>query len=193
MKNFSLFLLIIILFFSIKSSAQDVSQIYSSAMDAYHSADYTLANRIFEKLFKEISISDELYATAKFYSADALLNLGENSAAANGFELLVNNYRWSSYRDKALYKLGLIYFNDGSYPGCRYFLTLLLEEYPGSEFDGNAQYWIGESFTKENKFDEAISFFKQAITNQKNNKFVDYSIYTLGTVYEKVGDYKNAV
>lgn len=193
MKNFSLLLLIIILFTSINSSAQDVSQIYSSAMDAYHSADYTMANKIFEKLFTEKSISDELYATAKYYSADALLNLGENNAAANNFELLVNNFRWSAFRDKALYKLGLIYFNDEVYSRCRYFLTLLLDEYPGSEFDGNAQYWIGESFSKENKYDEAISFFKQAIANQKNNKFVDYSIYTLGTVYEKIGDYKNAV
>ena len=193
MRKTSFLIIIFLLTIPIVLKAQSTSQIYSSAMDAYHSTDYARAANLFDKFFKQHSISDELYATAKYYSSDAFLNLGELSAASNGFEYLVNNFKWSAFRDKALYKLGQIFYNDGSYAKCRYYLVILLDEYPNSDYDGSALYLIGESYSKENRLDEAISFLKQAIESPKNNSFVDYSIYTLARVYEKQGDYKDAV
>ncbi len=188
------FLIVIILFFIPGiSSAQSTAQIYSSAMDAYNSTDYAKASNQFEEFFNQHSTFDELFATAKYYSSDALLHLGELSAASNGFEFLVNNFKTSSFRDKALYKLAQIFYNQSSYSKCRYYLVILLDEYPGSEYDGSALYLIGESYSKENRLDEAVSFLKQAIDSPKNNSFVDYSIYTLARVYENLGDYKNAV
>ncbi len=186
-------LIIILFLLSNYLNAQSTSEIYSSAMKAYNSADYVKADKIFEEFFKSHSTLDELFATAKYYSSDALLKLGEQTAASNGFEYLVNNFKWSAFRDQSMYKLGLIYYNEESYSKCRYYLILLLDEYPGSEYDGSALYWIGESFSKENRLNDAVSFLKQAIESPKNNGFVDYSIYTLGRVYEKLGDYKNAV
>ena len=185
--------LILLCFFSITLKAQTTSQIYASAMNAYNTADYAKAYNAFEEFFKQYSVVDELYATAKYYSSDALLNLGELDAATDGFDYLVKYFKWSAFRDKAMYKLGLIYYNQGSYSQCRYYLINLLDEYPGSEFDGSALYWIGESFSKENRLDDAVSFLKQAIESPKNNGFVDYSIFTLARVYEKKGDYKDAV
>lgn len=188
------FLIIIFLFaISFTLNAQSTSQIYSSAMDAFNSADYVRAANLFDEFFKQHSVTDQLYATAKYYSSDALLNLGELSAASNGFEYLVNNFKWSAFRDKSLYKLGQIFYADGSYAKCRYYLVKLLDEYPGSEYDGSALYLIGESYSKENRLNDAVSFLKQAIESPKNNSFVDYSIYTLARVYEKLGDYKDAV
>lgn len=193
MKKVLFFISIIFPLILTISFAQDVPGIYSRAMEAYHSANYSEANSLFEKFFTGHTIQDELYSTAKYYSADALLNLDSKNAAATGFEYLVKNFRWSAFRDKALYKLGMIYFTQDNYSRCRFYLTQLLDEYPESELDGSALYWIGESFSKEKKFNEAISFLQQAINSPKNNKFVDYSIYTLANTYEKTGDYKNAV
>jgi TolA-binding protein len=193
MRKTSFLIIIFLLSITVILKAQSTSQIYSSAMDAYNSADYTRAANLFNEFFKQYSITDELYATAKYYSSDALLHLGESSAASNGFEYLVNNFKWSAFRDKALYKLGQIFYDDGSYSRCRYYLVILLGEYPSSDYDGSALYLIGESYSKENRLDEAVSFLKQAIESPKNNSFVDYSIYTLARVYEKQGDYKNAV
>ncbi|MGA7839152.1 MAG: tetratricopeptide repeat protein [Ignavibacteriaceae bacterium] len=193
MKKVLFLISFLIPLFSFIGFAQDVSGIYSDAMDAYHSADYSRAHDLFEKVLSGPSIPDELYATAKYYSADALLNLGQKNAAATKFEYLIKNFKWSAFRDKALYKIGMIYYAQEDYSTCRYYLTQLLDEYPESEYDGSALYWIGESFSKEKRFNDAISFLKQAINSPKNNKFVDYSIYTLANTYEKVGDYKNAV
>ncbi len=193
MTKSSLLCLILFCFLSSILKAQSTSQIYASAMDAYNSADYVKAYNTFEEFFKHYSVFDELYATAKYYSSDALLNLGELDAASDGFSYLVNYFKWSAFRDRALYKLGLIYYNQKAYSQCRYYLINLLDEYPGSEFDGSALYWIGESFSKENRLDDAVSFLEQAIKSPKNNSFVDYSIYTLARAYEKKGDYKDAV
>ena len=173
--------------------AEPLAEKYKKAMDAFNSGEYAEAHYLFEEFIKGYKLIDEQYAAAKYYSASALLNMGETEGAAAGFEFLVNNYSWSNFRHEALYKLGLIYYEQGKYSKSRARLQVLLYEYPESEHTGSALYWIGESFTKEGKEDEAIKFLTEAVENKRNNKFIDYSIYTLASTYEKIGDYKNAV
>lgn len=175
------------------SYSQSVSDKFDRAMTAYHSEQFVQANRLFEEFFNEYKLIDELYATAKYYSADALLKLGRKNDSAIGFEFLVTNFLWSNYRYKSLYNLGLIYYDTRRFDRARERFTQLLREYPESEFTGSALYWIGESYSEENRLQEAISFLEDAVNDRRNNKFADYSIYTLATVYEKVGDYENAV
>lgn len=195
-KIFSLLFFIILIFqfsFAQTEKTHSVSEKYTKAMHAYYVKNYIEAHKLFEEFIESYNLIDELNATAKYYSADALLNLGETDAAAEGFEFIANNYDWSSFRDEALYNLGLIYFQQEKYSLCRSILRLLLEEYPSSEFAGSSFYWIGESYTKENKQNEAIRFLEEAVNKKKNNNYVDYSIFTLASTYEKTGDYKNAV
>jgi TolA-binding protein len=172
---------------------QTVSQKYNEAMVAYTAEQFAQANRLFEEFFKDYKLTDELYASAKYYSADALLKLGRKNEAAIGFEYLVSNFIWTNFRYKALYNLGLIYYNSKNYELARARLRQLLNEYPETEFTGSALYWIGESYSEQNKLPEAISFLEDAVADKRNNKFADYSIYTLATVYEKTGDYESAV
>jgi TolA-binding protein len=162
-------------------------------MSAYHNQQYAQSNRLFEEFFNEYKMVDEVYATAKYYSAESLLKLGRKNEAAIGFEYLVKTYNWSNYRDKALYNLGLIYFNAEKYESSRNKLKLLLNDYPESDFYGNALYWVGESYSAENKPREAIEFLEDAVADKRNKKYADYSIYALATAYEETGDYNNAV
>lgn len=162
-------------------------------MAAYHNQQYAQSNRLFEEFFNEYKIVDEVNATAKYYSAESLLKLGRKDEAAIGFEYLTKNYNWSNYRDKALYNLGLIYFNSGKYDLSRSRLKLLLNDYPESDFYGYSLYWIGESFSTENKPKEAIQFLEEAVADKRNKKYADYTLYALANAYEKVGDYNNAV
>lgn len=173
--------------------SQTVSEKFERAMSAFHSEQFAQANRLFEEFFNEYKLTDELFATAKYYSADALLKLGRKNEAAIGFDYLVSNFFWSNYRYKALYNLGLIYYDTRKFEQSREKFKQLLRDYPESEFTGSALYWIGESYSEENRLQEAISFLEDAVSDRRNNKFADYSIYTLATVYEKVGDYENAV
>jgi TolA-binding protein len=196
-KGLSMFkYLAIFILFTFSSTiirSQTVSVKFDSAMSAFHAQQYAQANRLFEEFFSDYKIVDEIYATAKYYSAESLLKLGRKDEAAIAFEYLVTNYFWSNYRDKSLYELGLIYFSKKKYEKCRLRFKLLLRDYPKSEFVGSSLYWIGESYSEENKLDEAIQFLEEAVADKRNIGFADYSIYTLANVYEKTGDYNNAV
>ena len=187
-------LLIIFLILLVTSNfAQTSALLFDEAMMAYNVGQYAQSNRLFEKIFNEYKITDELYSTAKYFASESLLKLGRKEEAAIGFEYLVKSFHWSNYRDKALYNLGIIYYSSQKFELSRKNLKSLLEEYPESSFYGNGLYWIGESYFSENKLDEAIKFFNEAVNDKRNKKFVDYAIYSLANAYEKVGDYNKAV
>jgi TolA-binding protein len=162
-------------------------------MKSYNSSQYVEANRLFNEFIEEHTEFDELYATAEYYSSMALLKSGNVDAAAVRFEYLVKNFVWSNFRDKSLYELGIIYYDQKNYSSSRLNFKKLLDEYPESEYSGSALYWIGESYSKEDKLEDAVNLLLQAIQDKKNNKFMDYTIYTLATVYEKIEDYESAV
>ena len=190
MKKISL--LIILSFCSIVF-AQTTADKYDEAMSAYNSGQYSTAVRIFDDFFNEYSLTDEQFATAKYYYADALLNLDDKLAAATGFEFIVNNFKWSAFRYKALYKLGIIFFEENQFDNSRKYLQQLLDEYPGNENTGSALYLIGESYTEQNKLKEAIAFLEDAVNSKHNNSYLDYTIYSLANTYEKTGEYDKAV
>ncbi len=172
---------------------QTISEKFSSAMDSYNSRHYADAQKKFEDIIIDYGIEDELYTAARYYSADALLKMGKKDEAATGFEFIVNNIIWSNFREESLYNLGLIYIDQERYSKGRTRLIKLLDEYEQSEYTGTAFYWIGESYSRENRFRDAIDFLERAVNDTKNNSYKDYSIYTLATVYEKTGDYESAV
>lgn len=162
-------------------------------MDAYYGREYAQAHRMFEDFFSDHSLMDEMYASAKYFSADALLKLGRLNEAAINFEFLVNNFTWTNFREEAIYNLGLIYYSQENYDEARRNFKMLLDEYAGSEYTGSAYYWIGESYSVENRLEDAILFLEEAVNDDENNTYQDYSKYTLATVYEKIGDYESAV
>jgi TolA-binding protein len=193
MNNIYIYLITSFIYFSAQSFPQTAAERYSAAMNAYNSMQYGKAYHLFEEFFNQYDVYDELYATAKFYSANALLQLGEFDASASEFEYLVNNFEWSSFREEALYKLGMLYFDSGEFSKSRTRLETLLKEYPETEHTGSALYWIGESYAAQNRNEDAIDFLKDAVSKRGNNKYIDYSIFTLASAYEKTGDYENAV
>jgi len=191
-KSFFLFLTSVLLL-SVAIFPQSISEKFSSAMDAYNSRQYADAQKMFEDIITDYGIEDELYAAARYYSADALLKMGKKDEAATGFEFIVNNIIWSNFREESLYNLGLIYIDQERYSESRTRLIKLLDEYEQSEYTGTAFYWIGESYSRENRLQDAIDFLEKAVSDTKNNRYRDYSIYTLATVYEKTEDYESAV
>ena len=182
-----------ILLFVQTISAQRVSGTYSEAIEFFNKKEYARAVQLFDAFFEEYKIKDEIFASAKFYSSEALLNLGQYNGAAEGFEYLVNKFEFTNYRDKSLYKLGLVYYQMNEYERARSRFQQLISQHPETEYFGSSLYWIGESFSVENKLEEAIQFFQEAISNRANNTFIDYTIYSLANTYEKIGDYVSAV
>ncbi len=194
MKQIFLFLFGSLLFLGGTLTAQpDISGQISNAMDFYNHAHYADARRLFDELINKYTLDEEQFAVIRFYEADAALKMGETNAAVSGFEFVVNNINWSKFREEALFELGLIYFDKSEYTKSRERLVKLLNDYPGGEHTGTAFYWIGESYAKENHLEDAIDFLEKAVVDKQGNRYKDYSIYTLANVYERTGDYTNAV
>ena len=185
------FILIIIL--SCQINSQSSAELFNLGMKAFNNKDYVEANDYFDSFFQEHNEIDEVYSTAKYYSGESLLNLGEKHAASERFEFLVNNFKWSVFRDAALYKLGLIYFDINQFEKSRNRFNALVNDYPSSQYFGPSLYWIGESYVEEGGIDNAIKFLEDAVAKRKGNKYIDYSIYTLANVYERKGEYQKAV
>jgi TolA-binding protein len=173
--------------------AQSISEKFTLALEEYYQARYADAYILFNEVADDYGIDDELYASSKYYAADALLKLGQKELAAAELEYIVNYIIWSNVREEAFYHLGLIYYDFKKYSTARARFKSLLKEYRGGKYSGSAMFWIGESYAAENKLDEAIEFLHKAIKDKESNSFRDYTIYTLAAVYEKKGDYENAV
>ena len=193
MKNLLIVLSVIALIYTPTVYNQSISAEFKKAMDFYNQQLYADAQKVFDKIIKDYGIEDEIYTSARFYSANSLLKMGKKDEAACGFEFIVNAVVWSKFREESLFTLGLIYYDLHRYALCRKNLLMLIYQYPGSEHTGTAMYWVGESYAAEDKLDEAIDFLKQAIEDKSSNKFRDYSLYALASVYEKRKDYENAV
>ena len=173
--------------------SQRVAEEFNKGMDAYNKQLFADANKIFEKVINDYGVEDELYASARFYSANSLLKMGKKDESAVGFEYIVNSIVWSKFREESLFTLGLIYFDIERYALSRKNHLMLVYQYPNSDYIGSSMYWIGESYAAEGKLDEAIDFLTQAIEDKSSNRFRDHSLYALASVYEKIQDYENAV
>ena len=173
--------------------SQTVAEEFNRGMDAYNKLLFADAYKIFEAVIQDYGIEDEIYVSARFYSANSILKMGKKDEAAAGFEFIVNNVVWSKFREESLFTLGLIYFDIKRYALCRKNHLLMIYQYPNSDYVGSAMYWIGESYAAEGKLDEAIDFLTQAIEDKSSNRFRDYALYALASVYEKMQDYQNAV
>ncbi|MBK9099604.1 MAG: tetratricopeptide repeat protein [bacterium] len=173
--------------------AQNLSEKYNDAMEAYNNQLYASAYKLFDEVIKSYGVEDELYASARFYAANSLLQMGKKEESVSGFEFIVNSIVWSKFREESLFKLGLIYFELNRFALSRKNHLMLVYQYPNSEYVGSSMYWIGESYSAEGRLDDAIEFLTQAIEDKAANRFRDHSLYALASVYEKRQDYQNAV
>ncbi len=152
--------------------------------DAYENFKIIINSEYFSSSEKEVSY---------YYASESLIALGQIDGAAAVLKEFIENFNSSNYRDKALYRLGTIYFTVGEYRFCREKLQQLLTEYPESEYVGSSYYWIGESFVREGLLDSAEDFLIKALANNRNNSFIELTIFSLATVYELKEDYTNAI
>lgn len=192
-KMHKIFVSIITLLIVLPLFAQNLTEKFNDAMNAYNNQLYSEAYKIFDEVIKDYGVEDELYSVARFYAANSLLKMGKKDESTSGFEYIVNNIVWSKFREESLFKLGLIYYDLNRFALSRKNHLMLIYQYPNSEYLGSSMYWIGESYSAEGKLDDAIEFLTQAIEDKSANRYRDHSIYALASIYEKKHDYQNAV
>jgi TolA-binding protein len=182
-----------LLFCAASAFSQNIAQVYDEATQAYNSNEFARAYLLFSRYTVSNETDVAIMSSARYYIAECLMSMQQNDAAINAYEDFLNSYSWSNFREQSLYKLAGLYFEKKEYSKSREKYKELIERFPDSRYMGAALFFTGETYTYENNINEAINFFRESITNKKKNKFTDISTYSLANLYEKTGDYRNAV
>ena len=63
-----------------------------------------------------------------------------------------------------------------------------LQQYPGSQYADNAQYWLGESFYAKRKFKTAIKEYKKLLSQYPDSGKASHAQLKIGYCYDELGE-----
>lgn len=93
---------------------------------------------------------------------------------------------------QALYVEAKQAFDNGSLERAREGFEEILKRFPKSERAGNAQFWLGEIYYKENWFEKAILEYQKVIDGYPKGNKVASALLKQGFAFEKLGQKANA-
>lgn len=86
-----------------------------------------------------------------------------------------------------LYTTGLEALKKGNSEKAENYFSLILNKYSSDKLAGNAQYWLGEVYYKDKKFDKAAVAFAKGYNNYKNGSKGADSLLKLGLSMSQLG------
>ena len=108
----------------------------------------------------------------------------QNAASANG---VVNGNK-----PEDMYAAAMQAYNNGLYDEAELGFEDIIKQFPSHGLAGNAQYWLGEVYTKQGNLNKATAAFKKGYEKYKNgNKGAD-SLYRLGVTLANQKNTKGA-
>ena len=94
--------------------------------------------------------------------------------------------------DITLYAQGKKLFDNEDYSGARNTFETLLKKFPQSDQADNAQFWIGETYYRENWYEKAILEYQKVIENFPKGNKVPAALLKQGMAFTELGDKENA-
>ncbi len=93
---------------------------------------------------------------------------------------------------ESLYAAAYELFREGKYEKSREGFESFLKQYPDTEFSDNAQFWIGECYYFEKKYEKAIVEYDKVTKNFPDGNKVPYALLKQGLSFLKLGDKASA-
>ena len=112
---------------------------------------------------------------------------------------------WKSSREKAMqvaehptdkaaiYQLGLKKLDAGDTARARELFGEFLQRFKSDAYAPNAQYWLGETYYAERRFNDAIVEFKKVLDGWKAAEKTPDALLKIGMSFQAQGDCQNAV
>lgn len=83
-------------------------------------------------------------------------------------------------------------FKEGQYVKAREEFVKFLKQHPKTAYSDNAQFWIGETWYVEDKFERAIVEYQKVVKDYPNGDKVPYALLKQGMAFQKLGDKASA-
>ena len=93
---------------------------------------------------------------------------------------------------ESLYAAAYELFREGKYEKSREAFESFLKQYPNTEFSDNAQFWIGECYYFEKKYEKAIIEYDKVVKNFPEGSKVPYALLKQGLSFLQLGDKASA-
>jgi tol-pal system protein YbgF len=93
----------------------------------------------------------------------------------------------------ALYNLARQRLDQGQPARSRELFQDFLNRYPKDELAANAQYWLGETYYAEKKWNDAIVEFQKVLKEHKGSEKVPDALVKIGMSFQAQGDCQNAL
>ena len=93
----------------------------------------------------------------------------------------------------AIYALALKKLDAGDAARARELLTDFLAKHPGDPLAPNAQYWLGETWYAEKKYNDAIVEFQKVLKDHKGSEKVPDALLKIGLSFQSQGDCEKAL
>jgi tol-pal system protein YbgF len=83
-------------------------------------------------------------------------------------------------------------FKEGQYVKAREEFVKFLKQYPKTAYSDNAQFWIGETWYVEEKYERAIVEYEKVVKDYPSGDKVPYALLKQGMAFQKLGDRASA-
>lgn len=93
---------------------------------------------------------------------------------------------------ESLYTAAYELFREAKYEKSREGFENFLKQHPDTEFSDNAQFWIGECYYFEKKYEKAIVEYDKVVKNYPEGNKVPFALLKQGLSFEKLGDKASA-
>jgi soluble lytic murein transglycosylase len=178
--------------------AQDAYDIYKKIYLEYPISEYAQLSidnltrlsgekglAVFEPTINELySRADKLFTV--YYYETALKDLNK-IIETNGI-----SDKYPEVYSKALFKIGMCYFNMNNYENARKYLKLYYDKFPSWAYADDSLYYLGRSLTNLNSYDEAINTYKKLLELFPQSNYGDDSLYRCGRIAYIADDWQNA-
>src|SRR4051812_20355727 len=91
-----------------------------------------------------------------------------------------------------IYTLGRSKLDAGQTARARELFQDFLQKFPKDELAPNAQYWLGETWYSEKKWNDAIVEFQKVLKDYKGSEKVPDALLKIGMAFQSQGDCQNA-
>ncbi|SVD12213.1 uncharacterized protein METZ01_LOCUS365067, partial [marine metagenome] len=125
-----------------------------------------------------------------YWSALALLYMQEYEKAKANFDTVVADYPESDYFEDSMFRRGVCAKGMEEWETARQHLSRFKEKYPKSKMRGEAEVFLGDIASAEEKPDQAIIHYKTVVFGTEEGlitqdyKFIDYAVFETGALLE---------